>query len=424
MNAISKAPVVALALATLCTTASAVRADEVTEWNQILLRAGLASGTPTYLMIRNASIVQASVFDAVNGIDQQFAPLHVMPAAPAGASIRAAAVQAAYAALVQLIPTQKTLFDGKRFVSLAEIAEREDAASIASGVAWGQTVADAMVAFRSTDGFTVVLPPFLGGSGPGVWRPTPPAFLPGATPQLATAMPWVLTSPSQFRPGPFPDLTSAQYAADVNEVQVFGSATSTARSVDQTTLAYFWGSATSPVYTWDTVATSLMAGEDHHHHALVEHARILALVDIALSDGLVAGWDGKYHYLLWRPITAITLADTDGNPATTADPSWMPLLTTPPYPSYASGLLTVSSAAATVLASAFGDRTRFTVRSDTLLGVTRSFRSFSAALDELADARVLEGIHFRFDDLAGRATGTAVGNYILEHALQPLQGQP
>jgi hypothetical protein len=296
------------------------------------------------------------------------------------------------------------------------------------------------VAFRSNDGFTVVLPPFLGGTGPGVWRPTPPAFLPGATPQLATATPWVLTSPSQFRPEPFPALTSAEYAADFNEVKLLGSATSAVRSVDQTTLAFFWASASTPVYTWDTVATSLMAREDGREdresddrsnranpnlgHALVEHARILALVNIAISDGVIAAWDGKYHYLLWRPITAIALADTDGNPATSPDPTWTPLIITPPYPTYPSGLLTVSSAAVTMLASVFGERTRFTVRSDVLLGVTRSFRSFSASLDEITDARVLSGIHFRFDDVAGRMTGTAVANYILEHALQPLKGQP
>jgi hypothetical protein len=444
MQQLTKASIV-FVVAILGSTSTAAHADEITDWNQMLLRAELATGSSPFMSIHHAAIVQAAVFDAVNGIDPRYTPLHVAPAAPAGASARAAAVQAAYATLVQLFPTQKALFDARRFVSLAALAAREDPAAIASGVAWGQSVAEQIIAWRSTDGTNVVLPPFLGGSGPGVWRPTPPGFAPGAAQAFATATPWVLTSPSQFRPAGFPPLTSAAYAADFNEVKLMGRATSTARSTDQTTLALFWASASSPVYLWDTVALSLLNRDDEEArdgvdrsdsstrpdrsdgrrgHSLVSHARLLALVNIAMADAFIAIWDSKYFYVLWRPITAIALADTDGNPATTEDPTWLPLVVTPPYPSYASGLVGVSTAAATVLSAEFGEHTHFTMKSDLLLGVTRSFRSFSAAIDEAVDARVFAGIHYRFDDLDARTCGTSVASYILDHAVLRAHGQP
>lgn len=413
----------ALALTTFGSTATIAHADEVTDWNRILMRTLLVAAAGPPAAVRGAAIVQAAVFDAVNGIDQRFTPIHVEPAAPAGASARAAAVQAAYTALLQLYPAQKALFDAQRFVSLTDIAVDEDPGAIAAGITWGQTVATAMIAFASTDGSNVVLPPFVGSTDAGAWRPTPPGFLPMAAVPFVTARPWVLTSPSQFRPPPPPALTSAEYAADVNEVKLLGSATSTTRSSEQTTIAWFWGSSSTPVYSWDTLALSLLAREGggrHHRHALVEHARLLAMVDIAMFDAFVAVWDSKFTYQLWRPITAIQLAATDGNPATTEDPAWMPLLVTPPYPTYVSGLIGVSTAATTVLAAEFGNRTHVTMRADLLVNVTREFRSLSAVIDEIVDARVLEGIHFRFDDTAAVTLGTGVAHYILEHAMQPL----
>jgi len=180
-------------------------ADEVTDWNRIMLNALL--GPPAVaapLAQRSGAIVQASVFDAVNGIEQRYAPIHVQPAAPPGASERAAAIQAAYASLVHLFPSQIATFDQKRMLSLLDVASgpaAEHSESIERGIAWGQTVADAIWAWRSTDGFSNVLPPFLGGTTPGVWRPTPPALAPGVAPQMATMTPWAIASPAQFRPG-------------------------------------------------------------------------------------------------------------------------------------------------------------------------------------------------------------------------------
>jgi len=402
---------------------TAVRADEVTDWNRIMLQAALvAPATSPLIMSRVGAIVQVSVFEAVNGIERRYTSVHSVSVEPVpGASRRAAAVQAAYAALVKLYPTQKPTFDANLATSLAAISSgpaAENSESIARGIDWGQTIADAIWTWRSTDGFTPAPPPFLGGTAVGQWRPTPPGFLPGAAPQFAYMTPWAIASPSQFRPVGTPALTSVQYTTDFNETSSMGSVSSLVRTADQTLLARFWNAST-PVYFWDTVAVTLGA---QRHSTLSENARLLALTNIAIADAAIACWEAKYNYVTWRPVTAIPLADTDGNPATTADPSWTPLLTTPNFPEYPSAHSTVSGAAATVLASFFGNETSFSLDSDVMLGVTRSFSSFSAALNEVQDARVFGGIHFRTACVDGQATGTALANYILANSLQPVHG--
>src|SRR6185436_420160 len=214
--------------------------------------------------------VQAAVFDAVNGIARRYTPIHVAPAGPAGASREAAAVQAAYATLVALYPAQKATFDARLAVSLAVIGTQESAAAIASGRAWGQTVADAILAWRSTDGFTPAPPPFLGGTAVGQWRPTPPAFAPGAGPQFAYMTPWAILSPSQFRPAGPPALTSTRYAVEFNETKTMGSATSATRTPDQTVASWFWASGTAS-FIWNTLAVSLIdrskSDDDFEHES-------------------------------------------------------------------------------------------------------------------------------------------------------------
>jgi membrane-associated phospholipid phosphatase len=306
-------------------------------------------------------------------------------------------VQAAYATLVALYPALKTtLFDPQRATSLAAISSdvaAENSFSIAHGVQWGQTVADAILSWRSSDGFTPPPPPFTGGNAVGEWRPTPPGFLPGAGPQFANMTPWVISSPSAFRPGGPPALTSSQYAADVNETKSMGSNSSATRTTDQTTFAVFWNTSTASFF-WNTVAVLLGA---EHHTTLSDNARLLALLNTAMADAAIACWEAKYHYVAWRPITAIRLADTDGNPATDPDPAWTPLLTTPNHPEYPSGHSSVSGAAAAVLSDYFGENSAFSIYSDAAgeEGVVRSFSSFSTALEEIKNARVYGGIHFR-----------------------------
>jgi PAP2 superfamily len=419
-------------LAMLLVASSIARADDVTDWNQHMLRAGTVGGTPPIVMTRVAAIVQSSVFDAVNGIDRKYTPVHVPPGAPAGASRRAAIVEAAYTALVALFPAEKSTFDARLAVSLTAIASdpHETSAGIASGIAWGQTAANGILTWRATDGFTPAPAPFLGGTAVGEWRPTPPAFLPGAAPQFASMTPWSISAPSQFRPAGPPALTSARYTADFNETMLMGSISSPIRIADQTIYAWFWNASTA-TYIWNHLADLLIErgdrdeDDDSGHwgerpNSLLENARLLSLLDIAMADAGIACWEAKYHYVSWRPVTAIPLADTDGNPATSPDPSWMPLFATPNHPEYPSGHSTVSGAAAAVLANFFGETKHLTMDNDLLIGVTRSFRGFSEALDEVRNARVFAGIHFRSACDDGQAVGEQVADWVLYHSLLPV----
>ena len=426
-----------IALVVVTLIGSTAYADEVVDWNRTLFRAGLVAGTSPLVITRVTAIVQAAVFDAVNGIDRRYAPIHVPPAGPAGASREAAAAQAAYATLVQLYPTQKSLFDARLAVSLAVIATHASSAAVASGVAWGQTVANAILAWRNTDGFTPAPPPFVGAAIVGSWRPTPPALTSGAGPQFAYMVPWVIGAPWQFRPGGPPPLTSARYAKDFNETKNIGSFSSTARTSDQTVFSWFWNSSTAS-YLWNNVAAALIKRTDEddrnhsrdgdrdyshdarprRHNTTLENARLFALLNLAIADAAIGCWDAKYTYVFWRPITAIPEAAADGNAATNADPTWAPLFATPAHPEYPSGHSCVSGAAGVVLADAFGDHTRFTVESDALPGITRSFRSISSALEEVANARIFAGIHFRSATDDGQVLGESVAQYVLEHAAQ------
>ena len=402
---------------------TSLHADEVTDWNQILLQAArTTAGNPSTIASRSAAIVEVSVFDAVNGIIGRYEPFHVKGRGPREASTQAAAIQAAYVTLVSLYPTQLSTFAAARTTSLNALqhpsedlsAQRRRQRSIDEGVAWGENVANQILTWRSTDGFTPAPAPFVGGTAVGEWRPTPPAFAPGAAPRFATMTPWVILYPSQFRPAGPPALTSARYTQDFNEIKVMGSLTSTVRTADETAYAQFWNSAT-PIYEWNSAAIYLGAAR---HMSLLKNARLFAELNVAIADATIAMWDAKYHYVTWRPITAIVLADTDGNPLTAPDPSWVPLITTPAHPEYPSAHSGQSSAAAAVLAHFFGKDSSFVVASDGQPGVVRSYPNFASALDEVANARVFGGIHFRFSTQDAQASGTAVGKYVLENAFQ------
>ncbi len=416
-----------MVLAIAVAVPSRLRADEVTDWNQIMVQTVLNGKTSPVVSTRVTAIVEAAVFDAVNGIERRYTPIHVDFAAPAGASKRAAAVQAAYATLVVLYPGQKTALDAELQASLAGIASGaavENSQSIALGVQWGQTVANDIMAWRSTDGFTPAPPPFVGGLAIGEWRPTPPDFSPGAVPQLAHMTPWAINSPSQFRTAGPPALTSDRYTAVFDEVKMMGSSLSLSRTTDQTELALFWNGNT-PGY-WNRIARAISA---ERKMTLPENAHLFALLNVAMADAAIACWDAKYFYVFWRSITAIVLADLDGNPATVAEPGWIPLLQTVPpgitpnFPEYPSGHSTVSSAAAGILAATFGDNTAFSVDSEKLPGVLRSFSSFSQSVLEINNARVFGGIHFRNACLDGNVIGQNVADFVLQNAAQSLHGQ-
>ncbi len=395
------------------------RADEVTDWNENMLTAAFTAKLGPLATSRVAAMVQSAVFDAVNGVHPRYAPVHVRPAAPPGASARAAAAQAAHDILANLFPAQQEILDAQLAASISQLVDADvwPGRTVVRGLDWGRYVAGETLAWRSTDGFTTVLAPFLGGTDPGDWRPTPPAFAPGSAPQVATMTTWAVESHSQFLPGGPPSLESAPYAADFNEIKLMGSADSTARTADQTQFSIFWNGNT--IGFWNRAAIQVATALDF---PLLENARLLALLNLALADAYICCWDAKYTYVFWRPITAIALADIDGNPNTEADPAWTPLLVTPPFPEYPSGHASVSGAAATVLAAFFGDQTSFSVTSETLPGAVRYFTSFSQAADEVDDARVFGGIHFRNSCDVGHAQGRQVGQYILTHSLRRLHG--
>jgi hypothetical protein len=416
-------------------------ADEVTDWNQTLFRAALVAGSSPLAMTRNTAIVQAAVYDAVNGIERRYTAIFVKPAAPTGASMRAAAMQAAYVALSKLYgttPALQAMFDAHRAASLADISAGENAASVAAGIAWGDSVANQIWTWRSNDGIQLAPSPWLGNTGVGQWRQTPNAPLPGTSapgagyPQFVGMTPWAIVSPSVFRAVPPPALTSARYTRDFNEVKAMGSQASATRTADQTIFALVWASGTAS-YLWNNAAVQLLDGsggdgdneaEAHSRNGrrgLLEHARILAAMDVAMADAAIGCWDTKYTFNLWRPITGIREAANDGNDATAADAGWTPLISTPAHPSYTSGHSCVSAAAAGILAHEFGEHTRFTIESDQMPGVVRSFNTFNAALEEVKDARVFAGIHWRFDCERGQAIGEAVASYILENSFQRMR---
>ena len=425
------------ALALLLVAPAVARADEVTEWNRNLFEAARLNSPPTtpLAITRNAAILQAAVFDALNGIERRYTPVHVEPAAERGASRRAAVVQAAYVILVKLYPSQAADLLAKRDASLAAITggdddddcdddhadgRRHSGRSVERGIAWGQTVADAIWAWRLTDGISPAPPPYLGGLDVGQWRPTPPSFLSGAGVQFSYMTPWVIESPSQFRPDGPPALTSQRYARDFNETKLKGDISGLNRTEDESLFSRFWNVSTGTAY-WNQIALTLA---ERHHLTLSRRSHLLALLDLSLADAAIGCWEAKYTYSFWRPVTAIPLADTDGNPDTIAGP-FTSYLITPNHPEYPSGHSCVSGAGAAVLSRSFGENTSFSVTSDApeMAGVVRSYRSFSEILEEIKNARVFAGIHFRSACDDGGRLGDQVADYVQSHALQRIHSK-
>jgi membrane-associated phospholipid phosphatase len=271
-------------------------------------------------------------------------------------------------------------------------------------------VAGDILAWRATDGFSAPPAPYTVGTAPGDWQPTPPAFLqPPQAPlfrQFAAMTPFALTSPSQFLPPGPPPVDSARYAQDLAQVQALGSVTSSARTPEQTQTAIFW-QADTPAAMWNRVAEQLSAA---NRLAPIDDARLLALMNMALADATIAVWNAKNTYNSWRPVTAIRAG---------TDPGWTPLLATPAFQEYPSAHSGVSSAAASVLASFFGDNIAFTVTSAGLPGVERNFASFSAAVEQVEDARIYAGFHFAFSCSDGATLGAQVAQYVTRTVLRP-----
>jgi len=405
-------------LAAFVQSSGVASADVATDWNRAMIGALETSHLPPPPSMRVGAIVQASVFDAVNGIERRYTPIHVQPAAPPGASRAAAVAGAAHEALVALFPSQRSALDLQLQATLAQIGDDSNDQSVSRGLTWGENVADQILAWRATDGFTAVLSPYVQAGVPGRWAPTAPLFGPPLFRQFATMTPWAMTSAGQFLPGPPPSLTSAQYSHDLNEVKTLGSATSSVRTVWQTETAVFWQSDT-PVAIWDRAADDLIDASDM---PLTQRVRLLARMNLAMADAVISIWNAKSVYDTWRPITAIQQAATDGNPDTTADPSWTPLLVTPVFQEYPSGHAGVSRAAAGVLAAVLGNDRVFTLTATGLPGVDRSFTSFSDAVDQVSLARIWGGIHFRYACDTAVEEGAQIADYVDNTVAVPLHG--
>lgn len=390
-------------------------ANVVLEWNQLTLDAIGQTKTNPLLASRALAITQAAVYDSVNAIDRSFEPYYAHVHASRGASLEAAAAQAAHDTLVALFPGQASTFDAALAADLVGIPPGR----ARQGTKVGHEVARQILDWRKSDGFDATVP-YTPGTAPGDWQPTPPAFLPALGPQWPLVTPFAMTGGAQFRPGSPPALDSAEYAAAFNEVESLGRVDSTTRSADQTQIALFWKDATGTSFAfghWNTIAQGVSTEQGL---SLVSDARLFALLNITTADAIISCWDAKYTYNFWRPVTAIRAADTDGNPDTEPDLTWTPLITTPNFSSYTSAHSTVSGAAAAVLTSLFGPGYHFTVGSEGLPGVTRSFGSFDAAAAEAGQSRIYGGIHFQFDSQSGLASGHALGQFVYQQLLRPV----
>jgi membrane-associated phospholipid phosphatase len=271
-----------------------------------------------------------------------------------------------------------------------------------------------MLAARAGDGASATPPPLPAGTQPGDYRPTPPQFAPAVFTQWPHVTPFVLRAADQFRPTPPPALTTAAYAQALNEVKSLGQKTNTSRTADQTVAATFWP---GPIWTtWNEISEKSALA---HHTDLVHTARLFALLNLSLADTTIAMYDAKYHYHFWRPITAIRDAANDGNPATTGDPTWTPLLLKVADPSYPGAHSAISGAVAAVLSSVFGAHDRITVTSDVLPGVVRTFDSYSAAATEAGLSRIYGGVHTRLDHDSGLRLGQEVAGFVLVQAGSP-----
>ena len=411
-------PAVAVGLmAALSTTASGRAAiDYVTYWNEVAENASAPAGAGP-IRSRIMAMVQVAVHDALNAIQPRFESYTSVPSALPGASPEAAVAAATYEVLAATVPpaqaaTALTLYN--QWISQLSACP----ACVTDGIVTGQAAASAILSLRQNDGSATPHLPYTLAPGLGVYQPTPPGNLAPQFAGWANVTPFVLHSGSQFRADPSEvfDLLGEAYTRDFNEVKRVGSTTAEAtgnRTPDQSAIARFWPGGGS---NFNAVTRVIVTGRGLDPW---EHARLLALVNMATSDAAVTVYDTKYTYNFWRPVTAIRAAATDGNPDTTADASWLPNQGTPAYPDYTCGLTTNVGAAVEVLRRYFGtDDIAYTF---TAAGITRSYSSLSQAAAEAVDARVFGGMHFRTGCVQGVRQGGNVGRFVIQHALKPLK---
>jgi len=399
----------------------AARADVVLTWNEIAVTTLISQGQSPFAQARFMAITQLAVFEAVNAITGDYKPYIGTIAAPAHASADAAAVAAAYAVLKNYFPAAPNL-DAQYATSLAAIP---DGMGKTRGIATGQAAAAQMIALRLNDGSSPPQFSLPASTDPGVWQLTPscPAagginfqwqnITPFGVPSTPSSKAWI----APFALPPPPTLTSRRYTRDFDEVKRVGDVTAdlSERPQDRADVARFYA-ASSPAFVFNLAARQVATEE---RTSLSKNARVLALLNMASNDALVASFWTKYHYNFWRPETAIHEGSVDGNPRTEGDIAYKPYILTPCFPSYPSNHGSGSNSAAEVLRRAFGDRHHaITMANPGVPGLTFQYTSFSQITDDISDARIFGGIHYRFDQEAGADLGRDIGSYVFKHNLR------
>ena len=389
---------------------SMARADVVTDWNikasAIVVEAKLGPA-PGWRVL---AIVHTAVYEAANAITKRYPSSGLQLEAVPGASVEAAIAAANHDTLAQLVPSQQAAIDTAYHTALAMIT---DGPAKTAGMAVGEKAAGVILAMRTEDGATT-RETYRPHTTAGVYVPT---VIPVIS-QWPQRKPWLMTSPAQFRPDSPPSLTSAVWARDYNEIKELGNKSSTRRTAEQTAIARFWEATLPPIYCGIVHSVTTLPGRE-----VTQNARLFAAVAQAIDDALIAVFDAKYHYNFWRPVTAIRNGDIDGNDATEREPSWMPLINTPMHPEYPCAHCIVSSAVGTVLQAEIGTgpMPTLTTTSYTANGASRSWTTIDDFMQEVAQARIYDGVHYRNSNEVGMAMGKQIGELAAAKYLRPLK---
>jgi hypothetical protein len=397
---------------TLVFSATPALANVITDWDTKAV-AFVTPRMPAPVAARAVAMIDLAMFDAVNSIEPRYRPYLGAQTATAGTSQEAAAASAAANVMIALDPSAAA--DVKASLA-AYLASLPDGAAKTNGIALGEAMAAKCVEARAKDGASAP-DDYRPKTKPGVYIPTPPTL----TPMWAKLTPFALSSPAQFRPKPPISLTSPQWTADYNEIKDYGGRTSAKRSAQQTEDARFW-LMTGPQSTQPVVRQIVAA----KNMSVVESARLVALAALAAADALIAVMDAKYYYEFWRPVTAIRNGDTYGNSATVRDATWLPIDNTPMHPEYPCAHCIASAAVASAIETVLGsaDVPEFSMTSSTAPGVTHRWTNLWAYSNEISQARIWAGFHYRFSTVVGQEMGRNIGRYAAQNVLQPVAKKP
>jgi hypothetical protein len=381
---------------------SAVHADIVTDWNITARNIVVDSKLVTPYANRAVAVVHTSIYASINSITQEFPQYHTTSASAGGESIEAAVASASYTSLMSLVPQQRIAIGKAYSFALDMVA---DGSAKEAGIALGRRAAESILAARGNDGASAI-EQYRPSAKAGDYVPT---VIP-AVPHWPNRTPWLLNSPSQFRASAPPALNSKLWAKDLNEVKQLGSLNSTVRTQEQTNMAKFWEATLPPIYHGVVHSIAAQGGR-----SATQNARLFALVTQATDDALIAVFDGKYHYGLWRPITAIRNADNDGNPDTLRDATWRPFIRTPMHPEYPCAHCVVASTVGSILKAEMKGKAMplLSTVSETANGVSRQWASVDEFVQEVSNARIYDGVHYRTSTEAGNEMGIKIAAHAI-----------